>query len=267
MVLGDNKGHTYEKKIVKILQDRNLVPQGVTGAGSGVGTDISFLHENNEYRLEIKNNATDPDYGQKRLVPKLVGKKWVWQWAPGIESEKIVGHYTGLGVLDYLNKKNIVPNKFRIHDCKLSKQQKMEDMTNFEDRKFTVSNETFIKYYEDKAEYIQVGNGFGFYHLKRDTANIGTKQFDGEFILRFRAKSHNNHWVKCTKCEGVYRPTASKCSNCQTVLVKPRTKVEVYHDYSFFATLKCTKILSDNKSKYNIEETSDQKFPPIKPQS
>ena len=267
MVTGDNKGHTYEKRIVKILKDRNLVPRGATGAGSGVGTDIPFLHKNSEYRLEIKNNATDPDYGQKRLVPKLVGKKWVWQWAPGIESEKIVGHYTSLGVLDYLNKKNIVPNKFRIHDCKLSKQQKAEDMTNFEDRKFTVSNKTFIKYYEDKAEYIQVGNGFGFYHLKRDTANIGTKQFDGKFILRFRAKSHNNHWIKCPKCEGVYRPTTSKCSNCQTVLIKPRTKVEVYHDYSFFATLKCTKILSDNKSKYNIEETSDQKFPPIKHQS
>ena len=91
------------------------------------------------------------------------------------------------------------------------------------------------------------------------------RHHDGKFILRFRAKSHNNHWIKCPKCEGVYRPTTSKCSNCQTVLVKPRTKVEVYHDYSFFATLKCTKILSDNKSKYNIEETSDQKFPPIKP--
>ena len=265
MVLGDNKGHTYEKKIVKILQDRNLVPQGATGAGSGVGTDISFLHENNEYRLEIKNNATDPDYGQKRLMPILSGKRWVWSWAPGIETEEIVKHYTNLGVLDYLNKKNIVPNKVRIDDLELTKQQKEEDRTNFEDRSYTVSNETFIKYYEDKADYIQVGNGFGFYHLKHDIAKLGTKQFDGEFILRFRAKSHNNHHIQCPNCKTVYRPNNKLCRKCKLELVKSKHKVEVYHDYSFFATLKCTKILSEKRSKYNIEETSDQKFPPIKP--
>ena len=260
MVIGDNKGHTYEKKIVKILQDRKLVPEGATGAGSGVGTDIPFIHKNKEYRLEIKNNAIDPDYGQKRLIPKLSGDKWIWTWS---SDEKIVEHYTKLGVLDYLNKKNIIPNKFRIEDSKLSKNQKREDMTNFEDRSYKVSNETFIKYYEDDADYIQVGKGFGFFHLKEDVANLGTKQFDGEFILRFRAKSHNNHHIQCPKCKTVYRPTSSRlCKKCNLKLDKSKHKIEVYHDYSFFATLKCTKITS--RSELNIEDTIDQKFPSIK---
>jgi len=257
MVTGDNRGHVYEKKIVKILQDRNLVPDGATGAGSGVGTDIPFINKNKEYRLEIKNSAIDPDYGQKRLIPKPSGKTWIWTWS---SDEKIVDHYTKLGVLDYLNKKNITPNKIRIENSKLSKNQKQEDMTNFEDRSYKVSNETFIRYYEDDADYIQVGKGFGFFHLKEDVANLGTKQFDGEFILRFRAKSHHSHHVQCPKCKTIYRPKPSDlCKKCNLKLEKSKHKIEVYYDYSFFATLKCTKITS--RSEFNIEDTPDQKFP------
>ena len=38
-------------------------------------------------------------------------------------------------------------------------------------------------------------------------------------------------------------------------LEKSKHKIEVYHDYSFFATLKCTKIIS--RSELNIEATLD----------
>ena len=68
---------------------------------------------------------------------------------------------------------------------------------------------------------------FGLFHLKSDKAKLGTEKFSGEFILRFRAKRHT-------------------------------TKNN--HSYSFFAVLKCKKVLK--KSKYNIE---DDKFPLIKP--
>ena len=40
MVTGDNKGHVYEKKIVAILKEKNLIPSGLQGAGSGPGSDI-----------------------------------------------------------------------------------------------------------------------------------------------------------------------------------------------------------------------------------
>ena len=78
MVTGDNKGHVYEKKIVKILKKKNLLPDGSFGAGSGPGTDVVFLHKKKKYKLEIKNSVTAPDYGQKRLIPYLSGKTWKW---------------------------------------------------------------------------------------------------------------------------------------------------------------------------------------------
>jgi hypothetical protein len=230
MVTGDNKGHVYEKKIVKILQDRKLVPEGATGAGSGPGTDAVFLHNKKQFKLEIKNNVTSPDYGQKRLIPYLEGKKWKWNWAPGVIDEKITKHYTSLGVLDYLNKKNITPNKYRKSNDSLTLKDVKQDQENFEDKTYAIGNEAFVKFYEDKANYVQVGKGFGLFHLKSDKAKLGTEKFNGEFILRFRAKRHT-------------------------------TKNN--HSYSFFAVLKCKKVLK--RSKYNLEEDLINSFPPIKP--
>ena len=173
---------------------------------------------------------TSPDYGQKRLIPYLEGKKWKWNWAPGVIDEKITKHYTSLGVLDYLNKKNITPNKYRKSDDSLTLKDVKQDQENFEDKTYAIGNEAFVKFYEDKADYVQVGKGFGLFHLKSDKAKLGTEKFSGEFILRFRAKRHT-------------------------------TKNN--HNYSFFAVLKCKKVLKS--SKYNLEEDLINSFPPIKP--
>ena len=62
MVLGDNKGHVYEKKIVKILEEKQLLPVGTAGAGSGPGSDIAFSYRGTNCRIEIKNNVLGPDY-------------------------------------------------------------------------------------------------------------------------------------------------------------------------------------------------------------
>ena len=78
-------------------------------------------------------------------------------------------------------------------------------------------------------QIVQVGKGFGLFHLKSDKASLGTGKFNGEFILRFRAKRHT-------------------------------TKNN--HSYSFFAVLKCKKVLK--RSKYNLEEEQNNNFPPIK---
>ena len=84
-------------------------------------------------------------------------------------------------------------------------------------------------FYEDKSDYVQIGGGKGFFHLVNDKANLGTEKFHGNFILRFRAKRHTT---------------------------------KNFHSYSFFATLACKRVTS--VSKYNIEETLGQKFPPIR---
>ena len=230
MVTGDNKGHVYEKKIVKILKKRMLIAKGTYGAGSGPGTDVIFIHKGKNYKLEIKNSVTAPDYGQKRLIPYQDGKKWRWNWAPKVIDEKITKYYTKIGVLDYLNKKKIIPNKYRKADSELTYQDVKEDQKNFEDVTYYISDETIGRFYEDKANYIQIGNGYGLYHPKTDKAKLGTEKFHGKFFLRFRAKRHTT---------------------------------KNFHCYSFFAVIKCKGL--DKKSRYNIEETDDQEFPPIKP--
>ena len=230
MVKGDNKGHKYEKKIVQILKDKKLMSTEVAGAGSGPGIDAFFLHRGKKYSIEVKNRANGAEFGQKRLVPEKKGKEWKWDWAPKVKGMKITDHYTKLGVLDYLNKKKIIPNKYRKPDPELTFKDVKEDQKNFEDVTYEISDETIGMFYENKADYIQIGNGYGLYHPKTDRAKLGTEKFHGKFVLRFRAKRHTT---------------------------------KNFHCYSFFTVIKCKKL--DKKSRYNIEETDDQEFPPIKP--
>jgi len=230
VVKGDNKGHKYEKNIVQILKDKKLMPAEVAGAGSGPGIDAFFLHRGKKYSIEVKNRANGAEFGQKRLVPEKKGKEWKWDWAPKVKGMKITDHYTKLGVLDYLNKKKIIPNKHRKPDPELTFEDVKEDQENFEDVTYYISDETIGRFYEDKANYIQIGNGYGLYHPKTDKAKLGTEKFHGKFVLRFRAKRHTT---------------------------------KNFHCYRFFTVIKCKKL--DKKSRYNIEETDDQTFPPIKP--
>ena len=164
------------------------------------------------------------------MIPEKKGKEWKWDWAPKVKGMKITDHYTKLGVLDYLNKKKIIPNKYRKPDPELTFEDVNEDQKNFEDVTYDISDETIGMFYEDKADYIQIGNGYGLYHPKTDKAKLGTEKFHGKFFLRFRAKRHTTKNFYC---------------------------------YSFFAVIKCKGL--DKKSRYNIEETGDQEFPPIKP--
>ena len=230
MVKGDNKGHKYEKKIVQILKNKGLMSNEVAGAGSGPGIDAFFFHRGKKYSIEVKNRANGAEFGQKRLVPEKKGKEWKWDWAPKVKGMKITDHYIKLGVLDYLNKKKIIPNKYRKPDPELTFEDVKEDQKNFEDVTYNISDETIGMFYENKADYIQIGNGYGLYHPKTDRAKLGTEKFHGKCFLRFRAKRHTT---------------------------------KNFHCYSFFAVIKCKGL--DKKSRYNIEETDDLKFPPIKP--
>lgn len=227
MVKGDNKGHAYEKMIVEMLRKKKCIGEYDRGAGSGGGTDVTFVHRGKRFKLEIKNNIRDPDYGQKRLIPVREGGGWKWTWAA---KESIVDYYTKQGVLEYLDSKEIVPRKYSKPDKEITVFDKKHDLAVFEDRSFKISSEAFSKFYEGKADYLQIGEGYGFYHLNEDVADLGTEKFEGSFILRFRVKSHHSFPI---------------------------------HNYSFFAVLKCVGI--KKRSRYNIESFAGQEFPPIRP--
>ena len=223
---GDNLGHMYEKKIVKILQNKGMMSNEIAGAGSGPGVDALFTHKGKEYSIEIKNLPV-AEFGQKRLIPKLDNNQWKWNWAKDVE---ITRYYTRVGVLEHLNKKKIIPNKHRKPDSKLTINDIKKDQRSMAESKFRIPDTTIAMFYEDKADYVQIGGGYGFYHTKNDKAKLGTEKISAECKLRFRLKRHNQIPI---------------------------------HKVSFMAVIRSRKLLK--KSNYNIEENNDQAFPPIKP--
>jgi hypothetical protein len=168
--MGYNKGDNYEQSIFDLLTSKGLIATGSTRGGAGNATDIKFLHNFQEYNLEVKLDL-EADYGQKML-------KWengIWSWCV---DDAVTSFYTSVGVLDIVNAKNFIPNRYSIARDEITAQQKNQDQKAFEDKV-----EIDINSY-----YIQIG-GYGFYHLKHDILSLGTPQFDCKMKLRLRAKT------------------------------------------------------------------------------
>jgi len=273
MVYGDNKGHRYEKKIAEIMKKKQ-VTLSKEPAGSSGDVDLEFQHNSQKFSLEMKENVTDPDWGQVGI--KYKSGKWEWSSAAKSKNEIIkvydkLEHEGIVGVLNFLNSK-FVPNKGRVK--KIGKKEREEDVKLLE--KFLTVKSDIIKKYYAKTDYLQVGGGYGLYHFNSDKGNLNTTEIDAEFVLRLRLKAHHNHLNRCPNCKGAYKGAYKKCSNCGLKLstekpticssckrdVKYSDFTHVYDNYSFFAVLKCKSI--SKKSKVNIEENQQQNFPPIK---
>nr|AIF08024.1 hypothetical protein [uncultured marine thaumarchaeote KM3_26_B10] len=264
MVQGKNKGHWYEDGIAQKLLERKIVVKQICPnhkyekfssvqekcpscnvdlqltAGSGNQEDVIFRHEGKDFSLEIKNNSSDPDWGQCKLTPTLKNGKWVWDYSDKAKKtkSKLLEYYNqyefkdgSKGLVEYLKNKNIIPNKHRIPNKELTFAMRKEDQKKFEDTKHKISTLSFAKFHEKKSDYVQVGRKgktlnqkYGFYHINNDSANLGTEQFDAEFTLRFRAKTINTHFPICPKCGKERAPgTKPKCNSC---------KIEIPKDYS-----------------------------------
>jgi hypothetical protein len=271
MVYGDNKGHRYEKKIANIMKEKS-VQLSKEPAGSSGDTDLEFIHKGKKYSMEMKENAVGPDWGQVILKYKNDS----WEWSSSKKRKQIIKVYDNLelegtkGVLNFLNKK-FIPNKGRLD--KISKKEHDEDFSQL-DNYFEIDSSALEKFYED-IHYLQVGNGYGFYHITSDVANLGTEKITAKFKLRLRVKALHNHHNRCPKCKGRYQGSYKKCKKCGLQLTDSPKKckdcgegvqysefVHVYDNYGFFAVLKCKSI--SEKSKLNIETFGEQEFPPIK---
>ena len=165
------------------------------------------------------------DYGQKMLN---WNKQDGWFWRTRDEINEL---YNKFGVLGHIRAKGIIPNKHSKPDKSLTVVDKKEDQHNFEDTGLTVDCEALLKFYGEKnVFYIQIGEGYGFYCLSKDPAGLGVPKFDANFTLRLRAKTIHS---------------------------------EPIHMYGFYAVLKVRG--KPKRSKYNIEDSLQQSFPPIKP--
>ncbi|EKD07065.1 hypothetical protein [Limnospira platensis] len=218
--MGYNKGDSYESVIFEILKQKGLLPNDSERAGAGGGVDIQFLYRSRLCNLEVKLDLK-ADYGQKTLGWK--DGKWFFN-----KSDVTTDFYTKIGIIDYVNQKNIVPNKYRIAKDHITQFHKQADQSNFEDSVNISINALYDYYAEKKCYYIQIG-GYGFYHLKMDYLQIGTPQFNCNMQLRLRAKTVRSNPI---------------------------------HNYGFYAVLK-PQGKPKTQSPYDIEEKSGRIFPPI----
>jgi len=215
-----NKGDAYEKKIFDILKERGLTPKNSERAGTGTGTDVVFVHKGKLFNLEVKN-GTGADYGQCML--KWKNGKWVW-----CKDNDVTRFYTSIGVMNILDKRNIIPIKFNKPNKQITVDDRTNDRRAFE-KKIEISSDALIKFYSEKEVfYMQVGKGYGFFHIEKDVAGLGTPKFKAKFMLRFRAKTIHS---------------------------------EPSWNYGFYAVIRVKEILE--KSNLNLEPSQSQQFPPI----
>ena len=219
--MGYNKGDNYEQNIFDLLTSKGLIAIGSARGGAGSATDIKFLYNFQEYNLEAKLDL-EADYGQKML-------KWdngIWSWCV---DDAVTSFYTSVGVLDIVNAKNLIPNRYSIARDEITAQQKNQDQKAFEDKVDIDINSLYDFYAGKNCYYIQIG-GYGFYHLKQDILSLGTPQFDCKMKLRLRAKTIHSSPV---------------------------------YKYGFYAVLKVDKKEKPKKSCYDLEQKDGRKFPPI----
>ncbi len=213
-----NKGDNYEQNIFDLLTAKGLIAIGSNRGGAGNATDIKFLHNFQEYNLEVKLDL-GADYGQKML-------RWndgIWSWCV---DDPVTSFYTSVGVLDIINAKNFIPNRYSISRDVIIMQHKKQDQKAFEDKVEIDINSLYDFYGGKDCYYIQIG-GYGFYHLKRDVLSLGTPQFDCKMNLRLRAKTIHSSPV---------------------------------YKYGFYVVLKVDKREKTKKSCYDLEQKDGREF-------
>jgi hypothetical protein len=240
MALGKNKGHKYEDRIFELLEAAGLLYKGATKMGMKGGIDAIFCHIGKPYNLEIKNSL-HTDYGQQRFS---WAKKTGWFFRKNNETTKFF--IKDLNVIAVVNKKKIIPIRYTKPKNRITYADGAADQKAFEAHSVTIGPKALWRYYANKGtHYIQVGGGYGFYHLDKDAAKLGTDQFKCDLFLRFRAKYHD-------------RKKRIRNSKGKVISVK-----NTPWNYSFFVVLKTKG--KPKRSKYNLEKVRGQKLPPIKP--
>lgn len=220
--MGYNKGDSYEEKIFKILESKKMLAPNAKRGGSSKKPDLLFLHRSRPNSLEVKLDLK-ADYGQKML-------KWedgVWSWCV---NDSVTQLYSELKILEYINRKSIIPNRYTVPKEEITQDQKTEDQKNFEDVQEIDINALYEYYSNRNCYYIQIGD-YGFYHLKKDVLNLGTPQFNCKMRLRLRAKTIHSNPI---------------------------------YNYGFYAVLKPYG-KPNQVSPFDLEEKEDRVFPPLNP--
>ena len=235
-----NKGFKYEDKIIEILKKKKLIPQNTKRTGGSDKADLVIYYKGNKIIVELKNKDTGADYGQKEL---LWSQKKLWHWSKDKDKkvDPIFKLFEGLKIIENQIPKNFVPERYFKKKHKNKKIKSVYEDVTVEDYNYDLKHmekphipiplNTLFKYYMEKnCFYIQIEKS-GFYHLKNDKFNLGTKQFNGEISLRLRVK---------------YRGSR------KNINIKP-------WDYGFLAKIALKR--KPTPSQYDLEELDGREFP------
>jgi hypothetical protein len=206
--MGYNRGDTYEEHIYEISKNQGIIPPGSSRAGAAANApDLLFRHLGNDYKLEIKHNITNPDYGQRRV--HFYPQTRSWKWAL---NDELSEYYDELNLTDNIPS-DLYPIWYQKRTMKsgdsmytangnteYTEADLKTDQGNFKFNHIQIPRDVLFKYYAVRdTHYIQV-DGSGLYHLDKDVAQIGTPQFDGNPHFRFRVKRQSSK-VAAHKCQ------------------------------------------------------------------
>lgn len=184
----DNKGIIYENKINRMLKNVKLQSRSFKGAGSDInGPDSEIKINGKKYYIELKLGLV-VDFGQGSLDYDFKKKKWVLSGADKhmkeflskIEVPKMVNKVWG---------SEGAPRRYSIPLDNFKKADADFDYAHFTSQYVTVPSDAVSNYYASKnIYYIQIGNGYGLYHMDKDPAGLGVPQFKPDLKLRIRLK-------------------------------------------------------------------------------
>lgn len=249
---GYNKGDAYEEEIFQICANKKIIKPGSNRAGAGSAADLVILKKGNEINIEVKYKSAD--WGQKYLDYRDEGG-WFWE-----NPDKVTELYDAIGLISHIpifRPRNINHNNLKnwkkIRKEIIGQKDKDFDLSSFKKDSISCENKILFQYYKQKnCFYLQLKN-FGLFHLSEDRFNLGTPQFDGEMIIRLRAKPFHAHAYyideKQIKTKTRYLDLKQRGEGSSFKII------ETPWDYGFQAVLKLKK--APSKSKYNLDNPNN----------
>jgi len=188
------EGFVYEKKINDLLKKYEIEdPSFQPAASDSNAPDAELLLSGKKYKVEVKLDLK-VDFGQGSFDYDLKKDKWILGGADTPSAKHMREFLEEIGVLKMVNSSRGwggkgPPRKFTVPLKKFKPEDVKYDYANFTDKFIDVPSDAVSNYYASKKTYyIQIGDGYGLYHMKSDPAKLGTSPFSPTLRLRIRLK-------------------------------------------------------------------------------
>ena len=190
--MADNKGIFYEKTLNDNLKKYKIQSVQFQPAGSDSNApDAELLYKDQKYKVEVKLDM-NVDFGQGSLDYDVAEKKWILGGGNTESAKQMRQFLTAMKVPDLVNSKwgpKGPPRKFTVPLNKFKQEDVDHDYRKFTNEFINIPQDAVSNYYASKQTYyIQIGAGYGLYHMTKDPAKLGVPAFKPQLKLRIRLK-------------------------------------------------------------------------------